>query len=37
MQLSQEAAMREKLGIKTDFNLKEEAINAQNQNNNSTD
>jgi lambda family phage portal protein len=37
LQLSQEAAMREKLGIKTDFNLKQEAIDAQNQNNNATD
>jgi capsid protein len=36
MQLYQEAAMREKLGIKTDFNLKQEAIDAQNQNNNAT-
>lgn len=37
LQISQEQAMREKLGIKTDFNLKQEAIDAQNQNNNATD
>jgi len=37
LQLAQEQAMREKLGIKTDFNLKQEAIDAQNQNNNATD
>lgn len=36
IQLAQEAAMREKLGIKTDFNLKQEAIDAQNQNNNAS-
>jgi len=33
IQLAQEQALREKYGIKTDFNLKQEAIDAQNQNN----
>jgi len=33
IQLAQEQALRDKYGIQTDFNLKQEAIDAQNQNN----